>query len=147
MENGGHKQMVQLENGTQRELSEAEKEEMLENEVLEEMAAETLRQEEQQMWEDFHAAEFRSWETWAAVQDDFLHGRKKRARVQVLVQGEGGRIIRRENWLFGLQEGERFSTVSVSSRTLMSRMRTGLTPWPRPLVNMEILMVRNEYGK
>ncbi|CAE7488269.1 unnamed protein product, partial [Symbiodinium pilosum] len=82
VENGSHKQMVQLENGTQRELSEEERAEMLENEILEEMVAESLRQEEHQMWEDFHAAEFRSWESWAAVQDDFLHGRKKRARVQ-----------------------------------------------------------------
>ena len=27
----------------------------------------------------------------------------------MLLQGEGGRIIRRENWLFGLKEGERLS--------------------------------------
>ena len=30
----------------------------------------------------------------------------KRARVQVLVQGEGGRVIRKENWLIGLRDGE-----------------------------------------
>ena len=99
VEDGSKKQMVAFENGTQRELTESEKQETLENEIMEEIAAETLRAEEQGMWDDFHAAEWRTWETWASGQGDLLHGRSKRARVQILVQGEGGRIIRRENWL------------------------------------------------
>ena len=65
---------------------------------MEEIAAETMRLEEQTHWHEFHAAELRTWETWAASADDFLLGKRKRARVQVLVQGEGGRIIKRENW-------------------------------------------------
>ena len=82
---------------------------MIENEVMEEMAAQALRQEEQQIWDDFHAADLASWEAWAAKQGNFLQGPRKRARVQVLVQGEGGRIVKRENWLFGLREGERLA--------------------------------------
>ena len=43
-----------------------------------------------------------------------MQGNKKRARVQVVVQGQGGRIIKNENWLLGLGPGERLSySVSV----------------------------------
>ena len=113
-EGGSKKQVVQLEDGTQRDLTEQEEQELLENELREEIAAEELRKEEQLMWRDFHAAELRTWEDWAASSEDFLRGRKKRARVQVLVQGQGGRIIKQENWLVGLGPGERLSySVSV----------------------------------
>ena len=106
-DDGSKKQVVVLQNGTQRELSEEEQQELLENELMEEIAAETLRMEEQNHWEEFHAAELRTWEQWAASQDDFLQGKRRRARVQIMVQGEGGSIIKKGNWLFGLQEGQR----------------------------------------
>ena len=108
-EGGSRRQVAQLANGTQRELTEEEDKELLENEILEEMAADVLRMEDQQHWETFQAAELRTWETWAAGEPEYLSGKKKRARVQIVVQGEGGRLIRQENWLFGLQEGERLA--------------------------------------
>ena len=115
-EGGSKKQVVQLENGTQRNMTEQEEQEILENELMEEIAAETMRLEEQRMWDEFHAADLRAWESWAASEDDYLQGKRKRARVQVLVQGQGGRIVRRENWLVGLGQGERLSyTVSVTA--------------------------------
>ena len=106
---GSRIQVAQLEDGTQRDLTEAERDVILENEIMEEMAAESLREEEGLLWQDFHAADLRTWEAWTAANTDFLEGKRKRARVQVLVQGEGGRIIKRENWLFGLGQGERLS--------------------------------------
>ena len=110
----GQPECVQLENGTQRDLTEKEEQELLENELMEEIAAQELREEERLLWRDFHAAELRTWESWAAASNDFLQGRKKRARVQVLLQGQGGRIIKKENWLVGLGHGERLSySVSV----------------------------------
>ena len=113
-EGGSKKRVMQMENGTQRNLTEQEEQEMLENELMEELAAEEMRLEEQRMWNDFHAADLRTWEAWAAETEGFLQGKRKRARVQVLVQGQGGRIIRRENWLVGLGQGERLSySVSV----------------------------------
>ena len=113
-EEGSKKRVVQLEDGTQRNLTEKEEQEMLENELMEEIAAEELREEERLLWRDFHAAELRAWESWAAASEDFMQGRKKRARVQILVQGQGGRIIKKENWLVGLGSGERLSySVSV----------------------------------
>ena len=76
---------------------------------MEEIAADMLRVEDQQQWETFQAAELRTWETWAANEPEYLSGKKKRARVQIVVQGEGGRLIRQENWLFGLRDGERLA--------------------------------------
>ena len=109
IEDGSKKQVAVLEDGSQRDLTEAERQQLLENELMEEIAAEAMREEEQAMWNDFHAAEWRTWEEWAVSQDDLAQGRSKRARVQILVQGEGGRIIRQESWLFGLREGERLA--------------------------------------
>ena len=43
------------------------------------------------------------------LQHPRLADRFSRARIRVLVQGEGGRIIKKENWLFGLKPGERLS--------------------------------------
>ena len=54
----------------------------------------------------------REWEDWA--KGEARHGPGvKRARVQVLVQGEGGRLIKKENWLVGLRDGE-YLAYSVS---------------------------------
>ena len=59
-EGGSKKQVVQMDNGTQRDLTEQEKQEILENELMEELAAEDMRNEEKLMWKEFHAAELRT---------------------------------------------------------------------------------------
>ena len=111
---GSRKQVAQLGNGTQRELTEQEQQEILENELMEELAAEDLRNEEKLLWKEFHAAELREWETWAVSTAEGMQSSRKRARVQVVVQGQGGRIIKNENWLLSLGPGERLSySVSV----------------------------------
>ena len=89
---GNKKHVVVQENGAQRELTAEEKEVIYHNELLEEQAAEIMREEEQQQWEDFRAASLRSWESCVASNCEFQQGRMKRARRQVLVQGEGGRV-------------------------------------------------------
>ena len=111
---GSRKQMVQLSNGSQRELTKQEQQKNLENELMEELAAEELRNEEKLLWKEFHAAELTEWESWAVNTGEAVQGNRKRARVQVVVQGQGGRIIKNENWLLSLGPGERLSySVSV----------------------------------
>ena len=113
MENGSKKQMVKTENGTLRALTEEEEAVIAENEEMEDYAAELMRQEEDKLQDDFTSEELREWECWAAKQSRKGPG-VKRARVQVVVQGEGGRIIKKENWLVGLRDGEALAySVSV----------------------------------
>ena len=113
VEEGSKKQVVLEENGTQRNLTEDEQAQVDENEEMENFAADMLRDEEDRMREEFTSAELRQWEEWAAPRSR-LEPCAKRARVQVIVQGEGGRIVRKENWLVGLRDGESLVyTVSV----------------------------------
>ena len=93
------------ENGATRPLNDEEERQIQENELWEEEASYQLRKEDEQLWDEFQASELRTWETWMVRSGQVPQG-VKRARVQVLVQGEGGRIIKRENWMFGLREGE-----------------------------------------
>ena len=106
LEEGSKKQMVkQQRNASLRELSPDEEETIAENEELEIMGAEQLRKEEERLQENFTSVEMREWEDWAKKDGRLEHG-VKRARVQVMVQGEGGRIVKKENWLVGLKDGE-----------------------------------------
>ena len=104
-QDGSRVSVVVQENGTTRPLNDEEDRQIQENELWEEEAAYQLRKEDEQLWDEFQASELRTWETWMVSSGQVSQG-VKRARVQVLVQGEGGRIIKRENWMFGLREGE-----------------------------------------
>ena len=75
---------------------------------MEAEAAELEREEEARQWRLFAASEYRSWEEWA-ISAELQGGPVKRARVQILVQGLGGRIVRDVNWLVPLREGEQLS--------------------------------------
>ena len=105
--------VVKQPDGTQRDLTQDEEDTIAENEEMENYAAHLLRLEEERLHEDFTSTELREWEAWAAKAGRSGEG-VKRARVQVLVQGQGGRIIRQENWLAGLRDGESLAySVSV----------------------------------
>ena len=112
MEEGSRIQVVRQPNGTTRDLSVDEAATIAENEEVEAFAAEQLRQEEAQLMDDFVSEDLREWEDWAKGEARSGPG-VNRARVQVLAQGEGGRLIKKENWLVGLKEGE-FLAYSVS---------------------------------
>ena len=66
------------------------------------------REEEARQWRLFAASEYRSWEEWA-ISAELQGGPVKRARVQILVQGLGGRIVRDVNWLIPIRDGEQLS--------------------------------------
>ena len=61
---GSKKQMVMEDNGTMRELSAAKEEQILMNEMEEELAADDLKKEEQDLLKALRASEFREWEAW-----------------------------------------------------------------------------------
>ena len=114
VEDGSNKKGVREPDGTQRNLTEEEETIIAENELMEEYAADMLREEDEKMLDNFTSTDLREWETWAARAGRSGPG-VNRARVQVLVQGEGGRIIKKENWLVGLKDGESLSySVSVN---------------------------------
>ena len=96
MEDGSKKQVVREPDGAQRNLTEEEETIIAENGLMEEYAADMLREEDEKMLDNFTSTDLREWETWAARAGRSGPG-VKRARVQVLVQGEGGRIIKQEN--------------------------------------------------
>ena len=112
VENGSRKQVVMQSNGTQRNLTQDEEELIAENEEAEAFAAELLREEDERRQDVFTSVELREWEAWAARNSRIEPG-AKRARVQVTVQGEGGRIVKQEDWLVGVKEGE-YLAYSVS---------------------------------
>ena len=114
MENGSRKQVVRQSNGTQRNLTQEEEDTIAENEEAEAFAAELLREEDAKLQDVFTSVELREWEAWAARTSRIGPG-AKRARVQVTVQGEGGRIVKQEDWLVGVNEGE-YLAYSVSVR-------------------------------
>ena len=105
--------MVVNESGRQRPLTQQERDQIEHDEMVEEEAAEMERQEDQRQWSLFAASSYRSWEEWAvsAASDG---SPAKRARIQILVQGLGGRVVRDENWVVPLTEGEQLTyTVKV----------------------------------
>ena len=108
VENGSRVQIVRGEDGSQRPLTPQEREQIEFDEMVEEEAAEMERDTETRQWNLFAAGEYRSWEEWA-VSADREGGSVKRARVQILVQGLGGRIVRDINWLIPLRDGEQLS--------------------------------------
>ena len=117
MEEGSRQQVVRQDDGTVRELTPEENAAIEENEEIENFAAEMLREEEDRLQDNFSSQELREWEMWAARTSRMGPG-VKRARVQVLVQGEGGRIVKKENWLIGVGDGEALAyTVSVRPKT------------------------------
>ena len=95
-----------------RDLTQSEEDVIAENEEAENYAVQLLRLEEERLHETFTSVELREWETWAAKAARLGPG-AKRARVQVTVQGEGGRIVKQEDWLLGVKEGE-YLAYSVS---------------------------------
>ena len=108
VENGSRVQVVQTADGSQRPLSQQEREQIEFDEMVEEEAAEMERETEAHQWNLFVASEYRSWEEWA-ISVEHAGGPVKRARVQILVQGLGGRVVRDVNWLIPLTEGEQLS--------------------------------------
>ena len=137
-EGGSRKQVAQMENGTQRDLTEQEEQEMLENELMEEIAAEEMRNEEQRMWSDFHAADLRTWEAWAAGTEDFMQGKRKRARVQVLVQGQGRRAKTNQQQIITVNKHRRNRVQGKWPEPCQSQASTRMTcgtrwtcQWPR----------------
>ena len=112
-EEGSRVQVVENDTGSQRPLTQAERAQIEHDELVEEEAAEMARQEEERQWSLFAASHYRSWEEWAVSADE-RRGSVKRARVQILVQGLGGRVVKDENWLVPLGDGEQLTyTVKV----------------------------------
>ena len=109
MEEGSRVQVVVVDDtGSQRLLTQQERDQIELDELVEDEAAEGEREEEQRQWSLFAASNYRSWEEWA-VSADLGGPHAKRARVQILVQGLGGRIVRDKNWLVPLRDGEQLS--------------------------------------
>ena len=105
--------MVRDQEGRVRPLAEEELTQIEYDEMVEEEAAEMERDDASREWRTFAATQYRSWEEWAVAAEEDGQPSKK-ARVQVLVQGLGGRIVRDVNWLVPLREGEQLSySVSV----------------------------------
>ena len=108
VEGGSRVQVVRNASGRTRPLNQEEQAQIDLDEMVEEEAAEMERAEEARQWGLFMAGEYRSWEEWAVAAE--VDGPPaKRARVQVLVQGLGGRVIRDVNWLVQLREGKQLS--------------------------------------
>ena len=112
-ENGSRVQVVRDSNGVYRPLTDDERHQIDYDEMVEEEAAELEREEADREWRTFAASQYRTWEEWAVAAE--VEGQPaKRARIQVMVQGLGGRIVRDVNWLVPLREGEQLSyTVNV----------------------------------
>ena len=108
IEDGSRLQVVRSPDGNQRPLTQPERDQIEFDELVEEGAAEMEREEEARQWRLFAASEYRTWEEWA-VSAELRGGPVKRARVQILVQGLGGRIVRDVNWLVPLRDGEQLS--------------------------------------
>ena len=105
MEEGSKQQEVRQPDGSRRALTAEENATIAENEEIENFAADLMRLEEEKLQENFTSVELREWEDWAKGASQ-QSSRAKRARVQVLVQGEGGRIVKKENWLVAVNDGE-----------------------------------------
>ena len=114
-EDGSQIQVARLGNGTVRDLLPEEVRQLQWNEMVEDEAAHQQLQMERDEWASLAASSFMTWEQWAAA-DQPVEPSVKRARVQVRIQGEGGRVVRDEQYLVALRDGEQL-VYQVSVRT------------------------------
>ena len=114
-EGGSQVQVARLSNGSVRDMLPEEVEMMQWAETIEAEAAEEERRREQEMWGVFSSASYTSWEQWSLANQD-AGPEVKRARVQIRIQGEGGRVVRDEHYMVALRDGEQLAyQVSVRS--------------------------------
>ena len=114
-EDGSRVQVARLRNGTVRDLLPEEVRQMQWNEMVEEEAAHEQMQRERDEWASLAASSFMTGEQWTEA-DQSAEPSVKRARVQVRIQGEGGRVVRDEQYLVALRDGEQL-VYQVSVRT------------------------------
>ena len=107
--------MARLSDGSVRNLTGEENEMMRWAEAVEAEAAEDERRREQERWSAFASTAYSSWEQWTTANQEVEQG-VKRARVQVRIQGEYGRIVRDEQYMVALRDGAQLAyQVSVRS--------------------------------
>ena len=115
---GSRVQVARLRNGSVRDLSAEEARQLQWNEAVEDEAAHQQRQVERDEWASLATSTFMTWEQWMMADRPAEPG-VKRARVQVRIQGEGGRVVRDEHYLVALRDGEQLA-YQVSVRTPMA---------------------------
>ena len=114
-EGGSQVQVARLADGSVRDMSMEENEMLQWAEAVEAEAAEDERRREQERWNEFASTAYSSWGQWSVANQDVEPG-VKRARVQIRTQGEGGRIVRDEQYMVALRDGEQLAyQVSVRS--------------------------------
>ena len=114
-EGGGQVQVARLADGSVRNLTEEETEVRRWAEAVETEAAEEERRREQERWRALASTAYSSWEQWSTANQEPGQG-VKRARVQIRIQGEDGRIVRDEHYMVALRDGEQLAyQVSVRS--------------------------------
>ena len=112
---GSQIQVARLANGSVRDMLPEEVEIRNWAEAIEAEAAEEERQREQKRWGELSSSSYTSWAQWSLANQD--EGPDvKRARVQIRIQGEGGRVVRDEHYMVALRDGEQLAyQVSVRS--------------------------------
>ena len=108
-EDGQGSQVAILQNGTTRPLTSEEMAEIAYHEELETQAAECEAKADEYRWEMFRAQCLQDEEDEAmkeAMEESTGQPPHKKARVKVIVEGTGGRVVRSEVFNMAVQEGE-----------------------------------------
>ena len=108
-DDGQGSQVAILHNGTTRPLTADEMAEISYHEDLEARAAEREAKEDESRWERFRAQCLQDEEDQAmrdAMEDSLREPPHKKARVKVIVEGAGGRVVRSEVFNMVVHDGE-----------------------------------------
>ena len=107
-EPGGYAQVAVLQNGTTRALTQEEQEEIAYHEELECRAAEREAKADEHRWELFRAQCLQEEDQAMkdAMEESVLEQPYKKAKVKVIVEGTGGRVVRSEVFNMVVHEGE-----------------------------------------
>ena len=107
-----------------RELVPQERQQLQWDELVEDEAAAMEMQRERREWASQESDHYPTWQQWASAAVPPEQG-VKRARVQVRVQGEDGRVVRDEHYNIALRDGEQL-VYQVGVRTPVATEREAM---------------------